>query len=178
MRTASASTAETARQRPRIRRLVSGGQTGADRGGLDAALLLGLDHGGWCPRGRRAEDGSIPLGYRMRETASHHYAVRTEMNVIDSDATLIIGRGALAGGSALTARLSAAHGKPWLYVDLNTSTRDQAARRVQAWLRSLAIAVLNIAGPRESQSPGIADATRALLLDVLGHDHGSSPAHP
>lgn len=160
---------------PQVRKLVSGGQTGADRGGLDAAVILGLDHGGWCPRGRRAEDGCIPPGYGLRETASRDYAVRTEMNVIDSDATLIIGRGRLAGGSALTARLSAAHGKPWLRVDLDTMSAGDAARRVRAWLGGLAVSVLNVAGPRESERPGIGEAARDLLVEALGHGHGSRP---
>jgi len=86
--------------------IISGGQTGVDRGALDAAARLGIAHGGWCPRGRRAEDGEIPERYRLRETPSRRYAQRTAWNVRDSDATLVLIEGDLAGGTALTVRLA------------------------------------------------------------------------
>jgi 2-succinyl-6-hydroxy-2,4-cyclohexadiene-1-carboxylate synthase len=157
------------------RKLVSGGQTGADRGALDAAIALGLAHGGWCPRGRRAEDGPIPMRYALVETAARDHAVRTEMNVIDSDATLIVGRGPLAGGSALTARLAAAHGKPCLVVDLDALSGAEAVQRVRAWLAQHGPGVLNVAGPRERQCPGLAADVRDLLVAVLGGDAGPGP---
>lgn len=151
-----------------VRRVVSGGQTGADRGALDAAMALGLDHGGWCPRGRRAEDGRIPMRYRLQETESRDYPVRTERNIVDSDATLIIGRGPLTGGSALTARLARARGKPLLCVDL-AHERDigHAADIVRRWLTQHAVVVLNVAGPRASHCPGIADEVLVLLERAL-----------
>lgn len=147
-------------------RIVSGGQTGADRGALDAAMALGLPHGGWCPRGRRAEDGAIPDRYRLVETESPAYAVRTERNVIDSDGTLIVTRGPLQGGSALTARLARARGKPYLIVD--SSREPGRVAEIRDWLRRHAIAVLNVAGPRESHCPGIAGQVEALLIHALG----------
>jgi 2-succinyl-6-hydroxy-2,4-cyclohexadiene-1-carboxylate synthase len=164
------------RPRPGARKIVSGGQTGADRGALDAAMGLGLAHGGWCPRGRRAEDGAIPARYALEETAATDHAVRTEMNVIDSDATLIVSRGALTGGSALTARLAAAHGKPWLHLDLDALSRPHALERVRAWLDRHAPQVLNVAGPRERQCPGIAADVHALLVAALGHAGPGAPA--
>ena len=87
-------------------RVVSGGQTGVDRAALDLARELHLPCGGWCPRGRRAEDGVVPARYRLRETPSTAYTQRTEWNVRDADATLILHRGPLQGGSALTARIA------------------------------------------------------------------------
>lgn len=85
-----------------VRRIVSGGQTGVDRAALDVAMQLSIEHGGWCPRGRLAEDGTIPSRYDLRETRSAKYHVRTERNVVDSDATLILYRKSLTGGTLLT----------------------------------------------------------------------------
>lgn len=165
-------------RRPGVRKLVSGGQTGADRGALDAAMALGLAHGGWCPRDRRADDGVIPTRYALVETAARDYAVRTEMNVIDSDATLMVARGPLTGGSALTARLAAVHGKPCLYVDLDTLSGAEAVPRVRAWLERHGPEVLNVAGPREQQCPGLAVEVRALLVAALAGDAGHGPGQP
>jgi len=150
-----------------VTRIVSGGQTGADRGGLDAAIALGLDHGGWCPRGRRAEDGAIPDRYRLTETPSADYAARTERNVIDSDGTALFTRGAPTGGSALTRELAERHGRPVLHLDLDAAGDDDAARALRAWLAEHRIATLNVAGSRESGCPGLrADVERVLLLTL------------
>jgi len=150
---------------PRPGKIVSGGQTGVDRGALDAAIALGIPHGGWCPRGRLAEDGPIPDRYRLRQTDSPDYPVRTERNVRDSDATLILCRGVPTGGTALTRRLAAQHGRPCLVVDLAAPPDLPAIRR---WLAEHAPTVLNVAGPRESQSPGIAEQAASLLARLFG----------
>lgn len=147
--------------------IVSGGQTGADRGGLDAAIQLGMEHGGWCPRGRRAEDGVIPARYHLKETASAAYAVRTEKNVLDSDGTLLVSRGPLTGGSALTARLAVKHRKPMLHIDLAVRRHAAATNDIRTWLRTYSIRVLNVAGPRESSCPGITQDVCALLVAAL-----------
>jgi hypothetical protein len=144
-----------------VRRIVSGGQTGADRGALDAAIAMGIEHGGWCPLGRRAEDGQIPAHYQLQETDSRDYAERTRRNVRDSDATLVFTRGAPTGGSALTLEHARTLGKPVLHVDLATLDATSAAAKIRAWCET--ISVLNIAGSRESQSPGIAEAVRAVV---------------
>ncbi len=144
-------------------RIVSGGQTGADRGALDAALALGLDCGGWCPRGRRAEDGRIPDRYPLRETDSSDYAVRTERNVLDSDGTVLVTRGAPTGGSALTRTLARRHDRPLLCIDLDAETATAAAERLAAWLTAEKVAVLNVAGTRESGCPGLAEDVRQLI---------------
>ena len=149
---------------PQIRRIVSGGQTGVDRGALDAALQLGIPHGGWCPQGRIAEDGTIPARYQLRETASAEYRIRTEQNVLDSDGTLILYRGQLQGGTELTYRLACKHAKPHLLVDLLDSTDPQSTRQ---WLAENGIQVLNVAGPRESSAPGILEETRDFLQRCL-----------
>jgi|CXWL01.1.fsa_nt_gi hypothetical protein len=147
-----------------VRRIISGGQTGVDRGALDAAIFLGLDHGGWCPRGRLAEDGQIPLRYQLTESDSAKYPVRTAQNVIDSDGTLILYQGELQGGTSLTLRLASEYGKPCLPIDLDGPVDYPATRR---WIAKHAIEVLNVAGPRESSAFGIADAARSFIVRLL-----------
>ena len=146
-------------------KIVSGGQTGVDRGALDAAIALGIAHGGWCPRGRLAEDGRIPDRYELLETDSPDYSVRTEQNVLDSDATLILYRGRLSGGTELTLHLAERHRRPHMVVDLD---RPCPAEEVRQWLHSQQAEVLNVAGPRESQNPGIAARTAEFLAQVFG----------
>lgn len=135
-------------------------------------MALGFEHGGWCPRGRTAEDGTLSDRYALRETTALDHAVRTEMNVIDSDATLVVSRGALIGGSALTARLASAHHKPCLCLDLDVMERAEAIARIRAWLAVHRVAVLNVAGPRESQCPGIAADVYSLLVEALAVTSG------
>ncbi len=147
-----------------VRRVVSGGQSGVDRGALDAAIALGIQHGGWCPRGRLAEDGPIPDSYQLQETDSSEYPVRTELNVRDSDGTLILYRNSVTGGTALTARFAKQYRKPLFLADLVTVPN---VRDVARWLRDNRIAVLNVAGPRESTSPSIAEQTRCFLVTLL-----------
>lgn len=143
-----------------VGKIVSGGQTGVDRAALDVALEFGMPCGGWCPKGRRAEDGVIPARYPLAETASGSYRLRTQRNVRDSDGTLILTRGALAGGSALTHAHARRLGRPCLVVDL--AARPRAAA-VCDWLATHGIRTLNVAGPRESGRPGIhKHATRFL----------------
>jgi hypothetical protein len=141
----------------------SGGQTGVDRAALDFALDRGLPHGGWCPRGRRAEDGVIPARYRLRETASAAYEERTRRNVRDSDATVIFSPGrALAGGTRLTREIARALGRPLLHL---TAAGDaaQAAARLRAFVRRHRVRRLNVAGPRASEAPGLELFVRAVL---------------
>jgi hypothetical protein len=156
--------------------IVSGGQTGVDRAALDIALELGLPCGGWCPSGRRAEDGAIPARYPLRETPSPAYPERTEWNVRDSDGTLILHRGPLRGGTALTLRLARRLGRPALAVDLSAPPR---AETVREWLAAERIEKLNVAGPRESEHPGIHDQAAVFLREVLDALDESGPrSHP
>ena len=140
--------------------VVSGGQTGVDRAALDAALGLGLKVGGWCPEGRRAEDGPIAARYPLRDTPTADYAQRTEWNVRDSDATLILYRGELTGGSARTAGHAREWGRPLLALDLVAHPDPAVAAD---WARRHGVRVLNVAGPRESGAPGIYAEARAWL---------------
>jgi hypothetical protein len=151
----------------RPHRIVSGGQTGVDRAALDVALELGIDCGGWCPKGRRAEDGPIPERYPVRELGSERYEDRTERNVLDSDGTLILTCGELAGGTALTHEIALRRGRPALVVNLDDEPTPEPVRE---WIASHGIATLNVAGPRESGRPGIHFAARAFLERLLAQE--------
>jgi predicted Rossmann-fold nucleotide-binding protein len=147
-----------------IKKIISGGQTGADRAALDAAIARDVPCGGWCPRDRRAEDGEIPKCYPLVETASRNYAVRTERNIEDSDATMIVTGGALTGGTALTASLAKRLEKPVLIVDVRYAIPFDS---VSDWIESNAVEILNVAGPRESQQPGIHQRVFQFLSKLL-----------
>jgi hypothetical protein len=150
-----------------IERIVSGGQTGVDRAALDLALELGINAGGWAPKGRMAEDGPLPERYRMTETPSDDPAQRTEWNVRDSDATLIISDGELNGGSALTAELTARLRRPCFHADLSKKTMTELIDEIGAWLAAGHFQVLNIAGPRLSKDPDIYEKAREVLRTVF-----------
>lgn len=161
-------------------KIVSGGQTGADRAALDFAIAQGIEHGGWCPRGRRAEDGAVPAGYRLRETDEPQYAVRTRQNVLDSDATVIFSiRPEIRGGTALTSRLTREHNKPLLHLHAELPI-SEAVSRLRAFLRDHQVRVLNVAGPRASQEPAVGSLVRDVLtralVDGTNGDLGRCPA--
>lgn len=156
-------TNESKRRRVRSIKIVSGGQTGADRAALDAAMELGLAVGGWCPAGRRAEDGPIPSRYPLKETPAPENAQRTSWNVRDSTATLILSRRDLAGGTAFTHREAQRLQKPMMVID-----PDQfSPASVRSWIDEHEIDSLNVAGPRESEQPGIYRAVREAMLKIL-----------
>jgi hypothetical protein len=146
-----------------IIKLISGGQTGADRAALDAAIELGIPHGGWVPKGRIAEDGPIPSKYQLQEMPTNSYEARTEQNVIDSDGTLIISHGELTGGSAFTRKMAMKHGKPGYHADLNKLPSFQAAMIIEDWISKNGIETLNVAGPRHSKDPLIYDLVTVIL---------------
>jgi len=139
-----------------IMKIVSGGQTGVDRAALDMAIELNIPHGGWCPNGRLAElDTTIPERYSLQETLSTDVSVRTKLNIRDSDATLLIVPQyplTVNDGTVLTLQELHKKNKTYFIIDLskalNTST-------VITWVQKNSIHVLNVAGPRESQAPGI-----------------------
>ena len=148
--------------------IVSGGQTGVDRAAWDVAFELGLPIGGWVPKGRRAEDGVIHERYiGLREAESADPAVRTVLNVRDSDATLIFSHGPLTGGSRLTFETAARLKQPVLHVDLTDTTDAGAVAKVQAWLVAVRPGILNVAGPRASGDASIGAHAAAVLRQAL-----------
>jgi len=156
-----------------LTQIVSGGQTGVDRAGLDAAIFHDIPHGGWCPEGRRAEDGRIPDEYRLKETDSRNYTVRTQQNVIESDATLILFEKTLSRGTKLTTKYARQHGRPMYQIDIigfrdwSEEQFDEEIQRVNQWIAAKNVNVLNVAGPRESSSPGIGGIARMFLLRLF-----------
>lgn len=151
-----------------ITKIISGGQTGADRAALDAARHCGIDHGGAVPKGRKTEDGEVPLMYQMEELSTSSYPARTEKNILDSDGTLIVSHCRLTGGSALTRKLAEKNHKPWIHVDLKKFQRGYAVRMVKKWIERNGIEVLNVAGARASKDPLIYRETVELLCAVVG----------
>lgn len=142
--------------------ILAGGQTGVDRAALDWAIDMGIAHGGWCPRGRTAQDGPLPERYKLKETEATGYSQRTRMNVRDADATLIIHHGTLVGGTLLTLRFADEMEKPVQLIDLNKDWPSQTIQ-VKAWWTGMDLHSLNVAGPSEDRVPGI----YALTLEFL-----------
>jgi hypothetical protein len=144
-----------------------------DRAALDAALGAAIPCGGWCPAGRWAEDGPIPDRYPLRETTSSEPAERTRLNVRDSDGTLVLGAAPLRGGTALAAAHARALGRPLLVLD---PTAPGAVDEALTWLRAHRIGTLNVAGPRESEAPGVYAATLRFMEALLGSPLAQSSA--
>jgi len=147
--------------------IISGGQTGADRAALDWAITHDVPHGGWCPKGRRAEDGPLDARYRLTETEGEGYRARTVRNVRDSDATLIFNLGELEGGSLETRRIAERRRKPVRVVQVDVMPNEEDLVELRAWIESYASPVLNVAGPRESKRPGIYKVTLVLLNSLF-----------
>jgi hypothetical protein len=147
-----------------LKKIVSGGQTGVDRAGLDVALALRIPCGGWCPKGRLAENGAIPAGYPLRETPSEGYEQRTEWNVRDSDGTLVLNMGKLSSGTLYTVQKAKALKKPFTVVQVDQEIDCDVISR---WLEEHDIQILNIAGPRLSKYPDIYLETKKLLMELL-----------
>lgn len=156
-------------------KIVSGGQTGVDRAALDVALELGIECGGWCPAGRGAEDGTIDARYPLRETPSSEPEERTGWNVRDSDATLILASGTRSPGTELTIETARRLGRP-LYTFHAGSPEDVGMFR--RWLQVYRVRTLNVAGPRESEAPGIYAEARRILAALLGGSNAYAALPP
>ena len=150
-----------------LKKIISGGQTGVDRGALDAALAVKFACGGWCPSGRRAENGQIPDQYPLQETNSTHYFDRTQRNVKDSDGTLIIASGPLSNGTQATARIANLIKKPCLVLYPVQHTTEIMLEITITWLRRHSIQTLNVAGPRASQDPQIQAVAKQLISQLI-----------
>lgn len=147
-----------------ITKIVSGAQTGVDRGALDFAIRNGIEHGGYCPRGRISESGRIPDKYKLIETSSDKYPMRTAMNVQHSDGTLIITRGTVQGGTKLTVNNCRERNKTRLIIDVNKKLRPE---KFVEWVRENNIRTMNVAGPRESKQSGIQKQTVKVLDELF-----------
>jgi hypothetical protein len=162
-----------------IKKIISGGQTGADQAALDAAIKLDIPHGGWIPKGKITESGPLPDKYQLNEMPTSSYPKRTVQNIIDSDGTLIVSHGKLTGGSKLTRELAMENGKYWLHINLVKTSQFDAAVKINQWIADKHIEVLNVAGPRASKDSQIYKAVIDILvsfhfLDLTG-DNVSNP---
>lgn len=146
-----------------IEKIISGGQTGADQGALDAAIRLGIEHGGWIPRGRKTEEGPLPEKYHLKEMPPGEYYKKTEKNVVSAEATAIFSHGPLTDGALLTRQAAIQNGRPWLHLNLETLSAFEASRIFNDWVKKYDIRVLNVTGPRASRDPRIRQATADIL---------------
>ena len=150
-----------------LKKIVSGGQTGVDRGALDAALAYDFPCGGWCPDGRKAEDGAIAYKYPLKTLIGGSYADRTTKNVEDSDGTAIIYFHDLSGGTAQTYSDCQSMQKPYVLIDAASVNAEQAASQIYQLTQDKSITVLNVAGPRESKANGASGYTFAVISALL-----------
>jgi hypothetical protein len=160
-----------------IVKIISGGQPGADQAALDAAMELGIDHGGWIAKDRLAEEGPLAEKYNLEETATGGDSGSSERNVLDADGTVVITRGPLAGGSKLTVALAQRHSKPCLHLDLQRVHPLKASSKLYQWILAHGVKVLNVAGSRSAEDRAIYnDAYQVIwglfVLDTLGAEPG------
>ena len=152
-----------------VTKIISGGQSGADRAGLDWAIAAGIPHGGFCPKGRKAEDGAIPERYELIESTSGNYLQRTEWNARDADGTVIFTMSTpLLGGSKRTGEFASKHGKPWIHIHPGIKNPGVV---LAAFVDDNRIETLNVAGSRHSKEPSVA----GFVLEVMNATF-SSPA--
>lgn len=152
----------------KIRKIISGGQTGADRAAFDFALENGIEIGGFVPKGRLAEDGRVPDKYpNLQETSTKIYARRTELNAKEADATLILSHGELKGGSKFTAKSAEKFRKPFLHINFSDLTITQAVKLTRKWLKETDCKILNVAGARASGDAEIYEKTKKFLEKVF-----------
>jgi len=148
-------------------KIISGGQTGVDRAALEWTLANGVLHGGWCPKGRKAEDGIIPPQFQLTETGSENYSVRTRRNIRDSGGTVIFSQSPeLSGGSSETAETAKEIGKPLLHL-ISSMGINEAATQLNAFIKEHDVVVLNVAGPRASEEPETGQFVKAVLACAL-----------
>lgn len=147
-------------------KIISGGQTGADQAALDAAITLGIPHGGWIPKGRKTEAGPLPSFYQLNEHPSPRYRDRTERNILTADATLICSFGPLSGGSALTQALAIRHDRPFLHINFEQASPQDSVQWVERWLARIHPQILNVAGPRASSDARIYQSVYDLLTAI------------
>jgi hypothetical protein len=150
-----------------LQKIISGGQTGVDRGALDACRELNFPCGGWCPAGRTAEDGPIAMLYPLIELRSPYYDDRTRRNIVESDATLIISNGKLSGGTLLTANYAKQIGRPVFIFELSPFFIDSTFENLSDFLEGNQVQTLNVAGPRASQWDKAYDNAKHIVKQLI-----------
>jgi hypothetical protein len=150
-----------------LKKIISGGQIGADVAGLDVAIKRRIPHGGAIPKGRLTEDGPLPEKYNLQEMATASYPKRTEKNVVDSDGTVIFSHGKLTGGSLLTQKKAVEHGKPVIHLDMGEVTVEEAADLLKGFILENGVEILNVAGSRGSKAPEIYRKTFGVVERIV-----------
>ena len=150
-----------------LKKIISGGQTGAERAALDVAINFNIHYSGWLPKGRMAEDGPISDMYHLHEMPIPSYSKKTEQNALHADANLIISHSPLSGSSSYTKKIAMKHGLPWIHVDLSNVSIFQAAVIVLRWIEKNNIKILNVTGPNASQDPNIYEDVTNILEAVI-----------
>ena len=150
-----------------LKKIISGGQTGADQAGLDAAIKHNIPHGGAIPKGRMTEDGALPEKYNLEVMATKSYPKRTEKNVINSDGTVIFTHGKLTGGSLLTRKKAVEHDKPFIHLDLTAIEIKGTVVALQGFIENNSIEVLNVAGSRASKDERIYNTVFEVIDGIL-----------
>ena len=146
-----------------IRKIISGGQIGADQAALDVAIKLGFPHGGWIQKGRKTQSGILPAKYQLKELPTAGYKRRIEQNVIDSDGTVIISHGEPTGGAEYSRKMADKHRRPCLHVDLKESSTFVIASKINTWVLENNIEVLNVTGSRASEDSTIYKDTMDIV---------------
>ncbi|HUV76651.1 MAG TPA: putative molybdenum carrier protein [Desulfobacterales bacterium] len=146
-----------------IRKIISGGQIGADQAALDVAIKLGFPHGGWIQKGRKTQSGIVPAKYQLKELPTAGYKQRIEQNIIDSDGTVIISHGEPTGGAEYSRKMADKHRRPCLHVDLKESSTFVIASKINTWVLENNIEVLNVTGSRASEDSTIYKDTMDIV---------------
>ncbi|MBY4676233.1 putative molybdenum carrier protein [Marinobacterium arenosum] len=149
-----------------LKKILSGGQTGADRAALDAALELDFPCGGWCPQARLAEDGHIDPRYPLSECDGDE-ATRTWLNVETADGTVVFYQDSPSGGTAYTLQCCLEMDKPCKLIDISLVSPESAAGALEGFVEAHSLSTLNVAGPRASKCPEIGDYVGAVIRRLL-----------
>ena len=150
-----------------LKKIISGGQLGADQAALDAAIKYNFPHGGWIQKGRKIKNGILPDKYELEEMSVAGYKERIEQNVIDSDGTVIFSHGDLTGGADYSMKMTQQHQRPTLHIDLIKTPAVVAASKINSWIIENNIEVLNVAGSRASEDPDIYRNTMYIIQDSI-----------
>lgn len=150
-----------------LKKIISGGQIGADQGALDAAIKYSFPHGGWIQKGRKTQLGTLPDKYELKEMTVAGFKEKIEQNVIDSDGTVIISHGELSGGADYSRKMAKKHKRPCLHIDLNVIPPSLAPPEINTWIIDNDIEVLNVTGSRSSEDSDVHRDTHYIIEGTI-----------
>jgi len=150
-----------------IKKIISGGQVGADQAAIDAAIKYNFPHGGWIQKGRKTQSGILPDKYELKEMPIAGFEDRIEQNVIDSDGTVIISHGELTGGADYSQKMAKKHNRPCLHIDLNVTPAFMASSEINTWIIENEIEVMNVTGSRTSEDAKIYKETMYIVEGTI-----------